>query len=938
MKRFPLLLLCVAALFRLAAQPVARTDIPALGRLPVNAIHRIFQDSEGYMWYGTVNGLCRDDGYRVRVFRSDFNHRGVMADNLVECIAEDADGDIWFGTDKGAYRLDKRTCRIRQIDHPLLDGRMVYQIYTTRDGAMWVSVEGTLLKFRKDSAVKTYPTLNDGRPTHLSGFCEGRDGQVVLSFSDGRVYRWDGGRDELVAFPDRMKRHNPCTIVQDVEQDCYWLGTWGDGIVRFSPSAVPDSMFLYPSHLSDIPEENTVLYMAQQQDSRRLWVTTQVGLSAFDVHPDGLSVCPTGVDFPARRVMLNDLVFDRSGNLWVSAFDIPSFILNFSGESPRMYDLPLLHGKTHFRPAVMALQDDGSQVFWLFQERVGLFLYDVGAGRLAAHQDFPSTRGLPLQMVKIMAGSRAAHAVWVVPEFSVTAFRLSHENFRMSLSDRVDLSAYPAHHSITALHEGQDGKSLWIGTDRGVLHYDLRKKKVVRELATLGHVTEFAFSPRGELWMATRDKGLYVLGLDGRLRRYAFAQALSCLAAADNGLLWIGSDEGDLLSFDPSSGRMRSYNRVCHLNGDMVNSVATDEFGHVYVGTNQKIIELNPRNNSYRMYLTTDGSLGLWRVIPTAFCKGKDGAVYFGGLSGICRFTPSNVLDREATPARVAITDIVADDRSLFFDEGRAYAVDSVVDVAPAVQRVEICFSSLDHRLAHKTRYAYRLSGVDDDWQYTAEGQHAAVYGRLPVGEHVFEVKATDENGQWSRRLTQVTLYRRPAFYETWWAILAAVLVLMAAVGGGVVSYVRRQRRRNNELWADSAEMMRMRDFLHGTDRGALAEGGELNRLLLEKAVRLVEENLADPDFNVNRLAQGMNMSRSTLVRKLKAITGRTPLDFIRHIKMEHARRLLGEWGRSVSDVAAALGYSDRKYFTSCFKEEFGMTPSDYQKSQSPEA
>ena len=84
-------------------------------------------------------------------------------------------------------------------------------------------------------------------------------------------------------------------------------------------------------------------------------------------------------------------------------------------------------------------------------------------------------------------------------------------------------------------------------------------------------------------------------------------------------------------------------------------------------------------------------------------------------------------------------------------------------------------------------------------------------------------------------------------------------------------------------------------------------------------------------------LADAMNMSRSTLTRKLKAITGRTPLDFIRNIKMKHARHMLEDKDKSVTEVAATLGYFNRKYFTTCFKEEFGMTPSEFQKSQHEE-
>jgi AraC-like DNA-binding protein len=147
----------------------------------------------------------------------------------------------------------------------------------------------------------------------------------------------------------------------------------------------------------------------------------------------------------------------------------------------------------------------------------------------------------------------------------------------------------------------------------------------------------------------------------------------------------------------------------------------------------------------------------------------------------------------------------------------------------------------------------------------------------------------------------------------------------------------KRDHRKNNEMWADSKEMIKMRIYLDSKVNLPEPEFVQLDKLLLEKAVKAVEDNLTEPDFDVTALADAMNMSRSTLTRKLKAITGRTPLDFIRNIKMKHARHMLEDKDKSVTEVAATLGYFNRKYFTTCFKEEFGMTPSEFQKSQHEE-
>ena len=107
--------------------------------------------------------------------------------------------------------------------------------------------------------------------------------------------------------------------------------------------------------------------------------------------------------------------------------------------------------------------------------------------------------------------------------------------------------------------------------------------------------------------------------------------------------------------------------------------------------------------------------------------------------------------------------------------------------------------------------------------------------------------------------------------------------------------------------------------------------------MLLDNILKAVEDNLSEPDFDVQHLAEKVNMSRSTLTRKLKAITGLTPLEYIRRVKMQHACRMLKNSHTTVNEVALALGYYNRKYFTACFKEEYGLTPSEYQKKQDQE-
>lgn len=922
--------------FLVCSQNITITDIPTIDQLPVNAIHRVFRDSEGYMWYGTVNGLCRDDGYHVKVFRSDIETPGLLEDNLVECIAEDKKGNIWFGTDKGVYILDKSDYSVHPMDRERLKNIPVMYLYATSDGYMWLSYRSILAKYDiNGQLVKEYPLRNKYGRTTISGFCESRNHEIIISVWNGRVYHLDKEKDEFVPYPDKMRRQNPTVMVQDNEQDYFWLATWGDGVVRFDPSAPEDSMFVY----SEIPvnaageEDGVILSLVQDDKLGYIWLTTGHDFMSLQIQPDKTLKqlkFQTGL-LPVNHMLVE--VLKGRGCLWVSAFDRPSFIVHLMDNMTKDYALPALADRVNRSPAVMALCDDGDGMMWMMQERTGLVLYDLKQDKVKIYSDFPELVSLSLDNGREMARARINNGIWVAKDLN----RLVYGMTRKGMEDLIDLNGQvESNATVTKLYEDSHG-ILWIGLNKGLCSYDVRQKRIKQVYPDVGHVMGIVENKEGLIWICTQDNGLFQTTADEKLRSFKLDKNFSCLSIAPDWILWLGTCDGGVYSYDPSENKLVSYNEACGMNGNQVNQIVADAYNHIWIDTNQKLIEFNPRNGSFRTYLTTDGSILLHRFLPTAVCQAKDGNIYWGGIPGICMVTPSNGLERKASAVKTKITDIKLQGESLIFGDRKGSNSINRIELHPDDQNLEISFSSLNHRYASKIRYAYRLIGVDKAWVYVEGGKNSAFYNHLSKGTYTFQVKATDENGLWNKEVTELSIRRLPAFYETWWAYLFYVLIVMGVSGYSLYLYLKRVDRKNNEMWADSKEMIKMRIYLDSKVNLPEPEFVQLDKLLLEKAVKAVEDNLTEPDFDVTALADAMNMSRSTLTRKLKAITGRTPLDFIRNIKMKHARHMLEDKDKSVTEVAATLGYFNRKYFTTCFKEEFGMTPSEFQKSQHEE-
>lgn len=223
---------------------------------------------------------------------------------------------------------------------------------------------------------------------------------------------------------------------------------------------------------------------------------------------------------------------------------------------------------------------------------------------------------------------------------------------------------------------------------------------------------------------------------------------------------------------------------------------------------------------------------------------------------------------------------------------------------------VEICLSTLDFEHASQVQFAYRTDD-GEAWTPLPEGEHVVKISRLPAGTTRLEVRATDELGRWSVPVEVLTIVRPALWYEhVWLWIVFAILVL----GAGYMLVSNSQKNKTPELNGDAAPQ-------------ALPVA---DQEFLDKAMAAVSDHMTDSDYSVDALAGDLCMSRANLHRKMRAITGQTPTDFIRNQRLERAAQMLRTTSCSVNEIADLVGFSYASYFTKCFKEKYGVMPKDY--------
>lgn len=264
------------------------------------------------------------------------------------------------------------------------------------------------------------------------------------------------------------------------------------------------------------------------------------------------------------------------------------------------------------------------------------------------------------------------------------------------------------------------------------------------------------------------------------------------------------------------------------------------------------------------------------------------------------------------------LTDVLVDGTSIFFDaNGASESTFSHVVLPSDAHNIELRLSQLAYYTGTQRPLQYRLKGFEDRWSELESTYPHVTISSLPCGTFNLEVRIAQSDGRWGEPLLVTKVKRLPAWYETVLAhFLYLLLAIVALVGMAWLIQRRQQRRLNTEVLQAKVSAI------------------TVDHHLTDKMIAIIDHHLDDSDFGLEQLLAEIGMSKSTLYRQLKTETDMTPSDFIRNIRMKRACEMLLSQKMTVAEVAYATGFSNPKYFTRCFKDIFGKTPTEYIRSQ----
>ena len=782
--------------------------------LPSNSVTRTFQDQEGYMWFGTKDGLCRFDGYTIRVFRSSAQTPGKLTNNEIECIAEDRNNRLWIGTLEGLNILDKKKFSLKPFENKFTENERINTVTCDSRGNIWIGTSnygvlkvnpqnGEFERFSKDADSRLKLRSNN-----ISHIYEDRAGNIwISSWKDGLCFIANGNK-QIYFLPEIGKSNNPFRLFQD-SNGLFWICTWGDGVYMMTLDSSYKSTIFPVKLTATSPSIDKIVYSIIQDDRYgHIWIVTFDGLFLIEKAENKTYTLQNGKNFTGKITgsIFHEIYKDRNGNLWLGTLGEGLYRLDLRNLPFENYSLNE-QGNVE-NSFVTHLCETNSGNFYFAMDRKGLFKFNKTTQEI---KESPNTKTAGLSNISAIANVTGSNEVWISNEGTDNVYVFEDTKEILTFKRMFSLKENNDN-SIRNFFEDRN-KDVWIGSNTGLFKktFDGEVESIPLKLRFINSVEQ---DSEGNIWVGTDKDGLFKLKKGNKvsgksqysvqhieLKKNDFeSHNIQSVRAAKNGDIYIGTREGFIYHYNWEDGKVSEISGQYGITDEKILDIVEDNYENLWISTSKQIIKHNPVSHASVYYSTSNGVL-ISSFFKDARIKLKNGQILFGGNKGICSFdpslqqVPSNPIDRN-----VSLTDILVQNKSIFeglsdklYDSGK-----NKITLKYQEKNLGIEFSVLNYISVSNTQYAYKLSGVDNTWNLVGSNRRFVNYADLREGTYTFSVKATDENGVWSNKITTLEIQVLPPFYRTWWAYLIYLLMLMAILFSLYRNFANRIRLKND--------------------------------------------------------------------------------------------------------------------------------------------
>ncbi|WP_276373649.1 two-component regulator propeller domain-containing protein [Chryseolinea sp. H1M3-3] len=773
----------------------------------------ILQDSRGFMWFGTRDGLNKYDGYTITVYKNEEENRNSISADYIRDIIEDSKGNLWIATLGGGLNMFDRQKEkfIRFTNDPKnsksISSMLINTLEEDDKGNIWVGTDDLGLELFNPEKKEFYhfPATEGkgglGDNTILSLRHDSNNILWVGTDSHG-LYVLNEEKKEFIGFrhdsndPNSLSHNSVSSIHEDKEKNL-WVGTIGGGLDKLDRSTKKFKHFQKQNNNPHSLSDNYIFSIAEDP-SGNLWIATEnEGLNFFNTTTEIFKHYKHS-EFDNASLSsssINCIFMDATTGLWVGTYNGGVNHTNFDANK-------FLHHKhipdnknSLSHNSVSSIFEDSEANLWIATDGGGVNLYDRRSGIFKHFKHEENNSKTISGNYTLSVNQDSQGNIWIGTwGDGVTVFNPKKNSFKHFKHDPSDSLSILGDNGWAILEDKE--KIMWIAAHGyGLNRYDpstgtFTHFNDLNSNISSNNIVCLYEDRAGNLWIGTFHGGLNLFDKKTKkFKHYKHDSAVNsisnnnvgCIHEDDRGNLWIGTDDG-LNYLNVKTGKFKTYTMRDGLPHNTIAGILSDAKGNLWISTNKGISRFSPLTNTFKNYTVADGLQS--NEFRQACFKSRTGAMYFGGINGFNEFFPDSIKERTYEPP-LLITQFSIFNKPVFVSDDKDETVLSkhisesdeiIISYDQSVISFE--FASLNYVLEDRKRYAYMLEGFDKTWNDIGI-KHSATYTNLDPGEYLFKVKGLANDGNWSDKTASIKLIITPPFWRTWWFIfLTSALII----------------------------------------------------------------------------------------------------------------------------------------------------------------
>ncbi len=763
--------------------------------LSQNTVYQIIQDKNGFMWFGTKDGLNRYDGLSCRVYKKENSSLGR---NFITALYEDTRGDIWIGTDGGVFIYNPQQDSFIAFDIVSNTGKViddfVTQIEGDGDGSVWISVENQgLFRFQLDSK-QLVSYLPQTPMSNITRFWM-NDGQLWLALYADNLYCIDNHLSgNLVPFRDADGKE-----------------VFKNDIINWQVYGLHNCM--YVASLNGLTEINltnkktrrlldTYVRTLKFRKDDELWIGTETGLYIYNLRSDELThlTAPLQEDFYALADnAIYSLCCDKENGMWIGSY--------FGGVNYHPYQwtyFEKFYPRDDFRNFGRRVReicegDDGT--LWIGTEDRGLFNFNPKTGKIDSFHHpvvYQNVHGLCLDDQDLWVGTFSGG----LNRINLKTRQVKHYSKGESENSLCANDAFSVYR--TTLGE------IWIGTTSGLLKYnrdtdDFTRIPQLRNMFTYNILED----SNGNLWVATFSNGVFCYNVSNNTWKNYVSDVNDSTSLSYNKVISIYEDRKKRLWFmtlgegfcryNPETDNFVRYDMSDGFPSNTIYKMVEDKKGNLWMTSNFGLVCFNPDTGSKHIYTTSNGLLSNQFNFQSGYCD-QNGRIYLGSINGFIAFDPDTFVENDFLPS-VVITDFFLFNKHMSVSSPDSPLRTSIlysdqIELASNQNSFSFQVAALSYQSPRMNKLEYKLEGFDREW-YKVGPNSLINYSNLPYGRYKLRIKGSNSDGKWNPQERVLDICILPPFYLSVWAFILYIVLFFCSLLTVILYFKRRSRRKH---------------------------------------------------------------------------------------------------------------------------------------------